>query len=190
MVQEIIFEGTAKNKTRFLIRYPGKNDGKKMHAFINSLSREKTFVNYQGEKISLKEEEEYLSQQLQRIQKRKSVELLVFNNSIIIGVASIDLGEGASMHEGILGISILESFRNLGIGNILLKLILKEAQEKLIDLRIVTLTVFDINSIANNVYKSYGFKEFGRLPKGIVYKNKNYDRVYMFKNLAKSRSAY
>lgn len=37
-------------------------------------------------------------------------------------------------------------------------------------LRIVTLGIFDSNLIAKSMYEKFGFKEHGRLPKGVLYK--------------------
>lgn len=166
----------------FLLRYPEKGDLGKMHKYINFLSKEQTFVNYQGEEISLKEEDAYLKDQLRRIKNKSSVQLLAFIGSEIVGVSSVDLAESTYSHEGVLSISVLEGYRNLGLGKVLLSTTLFLAEERIKNLKLITLTVFGNNSSAYEFYKSFGFKEFGRLPEGVYYKGRYYDRIYMYKN--------
>lgn len=185
MNEKIIFEGKSSKNVKFIIRYPNEKDAGPMHEYINKLSVEKTFVNYQGEKIRLEEEKEYLKDELTRIKKLQSVLLLVFLDSKIIGISNIDLGEGASSHEGIMGISILKEYRNEGIGKILLNQTIKESENNLKNLELITLSVFGNNQIAYDLYKKLGFREFGRLPNGVNYKGKYYDRIYMFKSFRK-----
>ncbi len=180
---KIIHKGITKTNIKYVIRYPEKRDAKKMHKFINILSQEKTYIFLQGEKISLKDEEKYLNEQLEGITKKQSIELIAEADSNIIGVSSIHLGEGATSHEGTFGISITREYRNEGIGKSLLDLTIKEAKKILPSLKIITLAVFENNEIAINIYEKFGFKEYGRLPKGILHKGKYIDHVYMYKNI-------
>jgi len=158
-----------------------------MHKYINKLSVEKTFIDFQGEEISLKEEKEYLKDELKRIKNLQSVLLLVILDSKIIGLSNIDLGEGSSSHEGIMGISILKEYRNDGIGKILLIKTIKEAEKNLKNLKLITLNVFDNNQIAYDMYIKLGFSEFGRLPNGVKYKGNYYDRIFMFRSFSKKK---
>lgn len=41
----------------------------------------------------------------------------------------------------------------------------------------------DLKSVAYNLYRQFGFIEFGRLPKGILHKNQYVDRLEMYKNI-------
>lgn len=181
--KNIIFEGKTKDGRNYLIRYPQDGDAGKMAKYINTLSQEKTFIRFQGEKISLKDEEKYLKEQLKRIKENLTVQLLVISEGNVIGVTSIDMRDKTEKHEGVFGISIAKEFRNHGIGKIFMNLILKEAKKNLPDLRIVTLEVFADNPKAHEMYKKFGFKDFGMLPKGIFYKKKYIDRIYMYKEI-------
>jgi RimJ/RimL family protein N-acetyltransferase len=176
--------------TKFLIRYPKKNDGMQMHKYINNLSKEKTFIYLQGENISLKKEKEYLKEELKRIKNKQTVYLVCEINSEIIGAANIDLEEGASSHVGVLGISILNGYRNYGIGKKLQELIINEARINLPNLKFITLTVFEDNIVAINFYKKFGFKEFGKLPKAIFHNGIYKDQIYLYKNIKKFISSY
>lgn len=181
-----LFKGVTKNGRRYLVCYPEITDVSRTRIYMNKLSKEQTYVKYQGEEISLKQEDEYLKEYFRRAKKDLSVQLLVLSDEDVIGIATFDLDEGASSHEGVLEISVLSEYRGEGIGSLLLDLIIFEAQKKLPKLEIITLSVFAENSLAYGLYKKKGFKEFGRLPEGLFYKNKYQDKIYMFKNLKKS----
>ena len=64
-----------------------------------------------------------------------------------------------------------------------MKLILEEAEKNLPKLRIITLEVFENNPVAQEMYKKFGFREFGKLPEGIAYKGQYIDRIYMYKKI-------
>jgi ribosomal protein S18 acetylase RimI-like enzyme len=180
---KIIFKGQTKDGKEYFIRYPKNGDAGVMTEYINTLSQEKTFIRFQGEKISLKDELKYLKGQLEKIQKKLTVQLLVICEGKIVGITGIDLRDRTEKHEGVFGISILKEFRNQGIGKIFLQLVLEEAEKNLPNLRIVTLEVFANNPIAQEMYKKFGFQEFGKLPEGIVYKGGYVDRLYMYKKV-------
>lgn len=50
-------------------------------------------------------------------------------------------------------------------------------------LKIITLEVFSLNILAQNLYKKFGFMEYGRLSGGIKYKNKFVDDILMYKKI-------
>jgi RimJ/RimL family protein N-acetyltransferase len=176
-------KGKTKNGLEFVIRYPEQKDAVKMQTYINNLSKEKTFIYLQGENISLKKEKEYLKEELKRIKNKQTVYLICEVRSEIIGAANIDLEEGASNHVGVLGISILNGYRNEGIGKKLLDLIIDEVKNKLPNLKIITLTVFEDNIVASNIYKKIGFTQYGKLPKAILHNGIYKDQVYLYKNV-------
>ncbi len=61
--------------------------------------------------------------------------------------------------------------------------VLKEAEENLSDLKIVTLEIFSGNNIAYDLYRSFGFKEYGLLPVGILYKDEYLDRILLYNEI-------
>lgn len=183
MKNKIIFEGKTKKGKNILIRYPNLKDVLEMNNYINSLSKEKTFVRFQGEQYSLMEEKKYLKEILTRVKNNQEVYLIVLFENKIIGASSIDLSDGAELHVGNLGISVLKNYRNEGIGDMLLYKIIEEAKSNLKNLKIVTLSVFENNKIAQDFYIKFGFKIHGRIPKGIYYQKKYYDNILMNKNI-------
>ena len=167
---------------KILIRYPQKDDLRQMWKYINTLSKEKTFIRFQGEEISLKEEKEYLNKLLKNIKAKKSIQLSVYSNNQLVGSSTLELGDKIERHIGLFGITIAKEFRGQGIGRLLMDLTLKEAQKNLPGLKIIKLGVFANNHKAFDMYKKAGFLEYGRLPKGILTGNKELiDHIYMYK---------
>lgn len=180
MQGKIVFQGVTKKGKPIVVRYPKKSDAKAMWAYINKLSKEQTYILFQGEEIAFKDEEEYLKKMLEKIKKKKAVQLLVFSNSMLVGISEVNLRDRAIAHEGVFGISVLEEYRGEGIGKKFMEQVLKEAKQNLPQLKIVTLGVFSNNLLAIKIYKKFGFKEYGRLPEGILYKGKYLDHIYMY----------
>lgn len=182
MEGKVVFEGLSKTGDKLLIRYPTKHDLAALLAYINALSKEQTYVRYQGEEITLEEESEYLNKQLEQIAKQQSVQLLVFSEDRLIGNTSIDLFDKTESHKGLLGISIAKGYRGKGIGKLLLQHILEEVKT-LPKLSIATLAVYSVNNLAIEMYKKFGFIEYGRLPNGIQYKSNLVDEILMYKTI-------
>lgn len=179
-----IFTGKSKKGTDVIVRYPKRSDLRELWKYVNKLSKEKTFVAYQGEKISLKEEGEWLEKSLAKIKKRQEVTLSIFAGEKVIGMCGIRLSSKIKKHVGGLGLSIDKDYRSEGLGKLLMAEALKEARKKLIGLKIVTLEVFETNKTAHNLYLKFGFKEYGHLPKGlVVHKGKPIGEIFMYKNL-------
>ncbi len=166
-----------------LIRYPERTDVNIMHKYINALSKEKTYISFQGENISLKEEEKYLRENLKNIDDKKMVQILLFVDGKFAGISEIKFGEMVNKHVGNLGISIAKGFRGKGMGKLIMRTILKEAKKVAPSLKIVTLQVFSNNNIGRGMYKKFGFKEIGLLPKGILYKGSYIDDIMMYKEV-------
>ena len=185
MKRRIVFEGLSKKGNKIVICYPTKDDAQIFCDYINALSQEKTFVRFQGETISLKDEIKYLNTQLERIAKKQTVELLVFYNNRLIGISSIDMKDKTESHEGVFGVSIAKKYRGEGIGKKFMQFVLEEAEKNIPQLRIITLGVFGNNSRAKSIYEKFGFKEYGRLPQGSLHKEKYVDHIYMYKNVKK-----
>lgn len=181
MESKIVFEGKSEKGNKIIIRYPTKEDAQEMCDYINALSKEQTFVRFQGEEQSIEDETEYLEKQLKRISDKKTVQLLVFSNNELIGISGIDMKDKTESHEGVFGISLNDKYRGEGIGKKLMEITLAEAKNNLSKLRIITLGVFGKNSLAITMYKKVGFKEFGRLPDGVFRKAEYDDHVYMYK---------
>ncbi len=178
---KIILMGLTPKNRKFLIRYPLKSDVNAIWRYINALSAEKTYIRFQGEDISLENEEKLLNLQLEKIEKNVAVQLLVFTDDELIGSADVEMLNRTDRHVGELGISIAKEFRGEGIGSILMRLIMKEAVKNLPALEIMTLCVFSTNLIAISLYEKLGFMTYGILPHGVKLRDSYVDLVLMYK---------
>ncbi len=183
MEGKIVFEGQTKDSKHYIIRYPQEKDAQAMTDYINTLSQERTFIRFQGEKVELEDETKYLEGQLKKINNKLTVQLLVLCESKIIGISAIDAKDRTESHEGVFGISLAKDYRGQGLGKTLMELVLKEAEENIPQLRIITLGVFGDNPLAQEMYKKFGFQEYGRLPEGTLHKGQYVDHIYMYKKI-------
>ncbi|MDD2823044.1 MAG: GNAT family N-acetyltransferase [Candidatus Daviesbacteria bacterium] len=179
----VVFNGKTEKGLDILVRYPNSDDGQILCDYINTLSKEKTFILFQGEQVKLDEEQKYLELQLKNIERNKSVLLLAFYNNSLIGVTSIEGKDKAEKHIASFGISIAQGFRAKGVGKLFMDLIIKEAEQNLKGLKIILLSVFGDNEVAKSLYNKFGFQEFGSLPGGILHAGKPVDHIYMYKKV-------
>src|SRR5690242_7452754 len=69
-----MYEGQTKQGKPYVIRHPREGDVKALCSYINALSKERTFIGFQGEQISEEEEERWLKKQLEKIHDKKAVQ--------------------------------------------------------------------------------------------------------------------
>lgn len=180
MNEKIVYEGKAKDDTPYLIRYPRLSDLEQLWKYINDLSQEKTYISFQGEEISLSEEEIFLNNALKKIDLKESVVLVVESGGKIVGISDVNKLGRAEKHTAIFGITLAKEFRGKGIGRKLMEKVLEEAKKNLDDIKLIRLVCFADNTNACKLYESIGFKEFGKLPGGILYKGKPTDEILMY----------
>lgn len=183
MEGKVVFEGKTKTGKDIIIRYAKDGDAPLMQEYINTLSKEQTYIRFQGEQVSLEEEEKYLKEQLEKMNKHKAVLLLVFYNDQLVGNSGVDLSDRVDAHVGVFGISVADGYRKDGIGSLLMDCVLQEAEKELPDLKIATLGVFSNNPFAKSMYERKGFKEYGNLPEGVLHKEQFVDHIYMYKKI-------
>lgn len=180
---KIAYQGKTKTGKEIIIRYSEISDLDEMLRYINELSDEKIFVRYQGEHETLESETKYLKSRLEAIENKRAVHLLAFLSDKLIAATDVHMKDKTEQHVGILGISVAKDFRGEGLGKLLLNLILKEAEKKILKLKILTLEVYSTNIIAKKMYEKFGFMEYGRLPKGIIRNGRFEDAILMYKNI-------
>lgn len=183
MEEKIVYESKTKDGQSFILRYPKPEDLEKLLEFINKLSAEETFIRYQGEVITLEQEKEYLDKLLKDIDGNKTVELLLFIGDKLAGNAGVVLKTLNQNHVGLFGISLLKEFRGMGLGKLFMEKVIEEAKNKLPGLKTIELSCFVNNEAAINLYKQFGFAEFGRLPEGLKRKGQYFEQVFMFKKV-------
>ncbi len=180
--QKIVYKGKVNDDLNIVIRYPKFSDAKSMSDYMNKISKEKTYITWQGEKITLKYEKEYLKGQLEKIEKKEAIKLVLFVNEELAGISDIGLGKKIKSHIGGFGITIASKYRGKGLGKLLMDYVLKESK-RLSGLKIIVLEVFSENKNAIKMYKKFGFREYGRLPGGNQYKERLVDDILMYKKV-------
>ena len=164
------------------IRLPKISDSKKLLDFINDLSAEKTFILSQGKKFTLKEEKKYLKSNIDGMNKSNYVLLFAIHNGKIIGNTGIHRHRSdAEKHLASFDIALSKDIRGKGLGNIMMKEIHSLAKKKIKGIKIFLLDVFANNDRAKDLYNSFGYKEYGLLPKGLLHKGKYIDNIAMYK---------
>lgn len=152
-------------------------------SYINTLSLEQTYILRQGEQISYDEEKKYVQSQLTKIREKKTIFLVVEMGKEIVGATQINLKERIHAHVGHLGIALSKEVRDQRIGSKLLESVLNQSTQELPTMKLIDLAVFEINDRAKHLYEKFGFKEFGRLPRSIFYKNEFIDEIYMYREI-------
>jgi ribosomal protein S18 acetylase RimI-like enzyme len=168
-----------------LLRYPKSSDVEAMRDFINTLSRERTFILFQGEQLSLEEEQQYVARKLEQIARNEAVQLLAFSGENLIGSSDITMLSGVEQHVGVFGLVIADGFRGQGLGRLLMETVISEAIAHLPSMKIIKLDVFGNNPIAIRLYEKLGFREYGRLPGGVLHREQFVDHVFMYRNVAR-----
>jgi RimJ/RimL family protein N-acetyltransferase len=182
-MSQIIHQGITKSGKKVIIRYPKIEDAEQLTTYINTLSEEKTFIRFQGEQQTIEDEKKWIESFLEKIKKQMGLSIYAVVDDKIVGVCDINMRDRIESHIGVFGLTVAKEFRQEGIGSVLIDTIMTLAKELIPQLKIVELSVFANNPIAINLYKKFGYKEFGNLPEGILHRDKYVDHLYMYKKV-------
>ncbi|HOK35469.1 MAG TPA: GNAT family N-acetyltransferase, partial [Candidatus Pacearchaeota archaeon] len=150
---------------------------KEFQKYINSLVEEDAMISL-SQKQTIEEKKMWLEESLQNIKEKRKVLLVAKDGNKVAGISEIKLRKGRENHIGMFGISVRKEYRGKGLGTKLMAEILKEAEKELKPRpKIIRLSVFSENTIAQNLYKKFGFREVARIPKQLEYKGKLTDEV-------------
>ncbi len=179
----MVQDGISRTGTPYVIRYPKDGDAPSVHRYINRLSKERTFVRLQGEELTLEEEEEYVAKRICDNADKKTVTLFLEIGGEVQGICGLDRDSRTESHVARLHLSIDESVRGAGLGEIITTAVMDEAQKAMEGLRLLRLEVKEPNERARTLYGKLGFKEFGRLPNGTRHQGDLVDEIFMFKEI-------
>ena len=154
---------------------------KMFQSFINSLIEQEAMISA-NKKKSLKEEKEWIKGALKNMRKKRQIVLVAQEKNKVVGIAEIKLEKERRSHVGEFAISIKKEYRGMGLGKKLTTEILKLAKKELKP-KIIRLSVFSQNKIAQKLYKKFGFKKVAKIPKQIQYKGRLIDEIVMIKEL-------
>ena len=169
--------------TEVIIRYPKKSDVKEIWKFYNKVIKETEFLSRMTP-VSWKDEKKWLGDMLDSVRKGNKVDLLAECNNKIIGSVSIEKKAMQRLSSvGSFGICVLQDFTGIGLGKRMM--IDVEKESKRMNIRIIELSVYGKNKIAQNLYKKLGFKIIGKIPKAVKIRNGFDDNIIMYKVLKK-----
>ncbi len=174
---------TTKNGHQAEFRYPSWEVLPQVLEYINTLSAEDTFIRFSGEKLTLKEEAEYLSSVFVEMELGQAVSVYCYLEGQLVGICGVEklpaLKERGK-HVALFGLTVAKEYRGEGIGYELASTTIQQAKERLEGLRLITLSCFAINTTALALYRKLGFQEMGRFPEYVLYKGEYIDQVEMF----------
>lgn len=137
---------------------------------------------YLLKKLTKKEEIEFLKNHINKLKKGKEISIVILTNKKIVGMGNIWVGIGSEAHVAEIGLGMMKGYRGLGIGKRLMKTLIKIAKKKW-KIEIVKIRCSSDNLIAKNLYKKLGFRETGKIPKGMKFKGRYYDDIILYKRL-------
>ena len=179
---KILHRFTAKDGREVILRTPRWEDLDDLIELINSLIEEGADIEYDAKKTR-DEEVDWLSRAIAQVEKGNTLHMVAEVDGKVVASSSVNKRRfSCESHVGDLGILIKSGYREVGIGTEMMKTLIDQAN--IIGLGILTLTVFATNKRAIHVYEKVGFKETGRIPKGIVRNGKYIDRVIMTREIS------
>lgn len=165
-----------------IFRYPKSKDLLGLQKSINSLVKEKAMMLVQ-KKFTLKEEAAWLAEKLKEIEKKTVVFLVVEWGGKIMGSAEVMKRKNpVENHVGDLAISLNREIRGKGVGEKLLKAVIKEARTVL-GVKIIISRVMGSNKIAKRLYKKAGFWQAGIIKKALKHYDRYVEEITMAKYL-------
>jgi RimJ/RimL family protein N-acetyltransferase len=180
-----IQEFYAKDKRRVILRTPKWDDLDDLFEMINSLVLEKADIAM-SEKISREEEIDWLAKALSSLEKDEVFYLVAEVDGKVVANSEIGKGRGSyERHVGGIGIAIKEGFREVGIGTEMMKTLIRQA--RVMDLKVLRLSVFESNKRALHIYEKVGFVQTGRIPKKFFKEGNYVDEVIMAMLLEEGR---
>ena len=179
----VTYRFTAEDGTRLLFREPGPKDAPQLMRFINAFVAEHRSGILINKRATLAEEKRWLKGWLDDIRAKRGVMLLVESNGRIVGNCTINLFPWKCSHVADFGIALSREVRGKGIGSALMAKAIALACKRMRGIEILELKVFDYNKRAMKLYRSLGFVEAGRIPKGVKEGNDYFDDITMIKIL-------
>jgi len=154
-----------------------KTSTKELLSYINALIREKTFLRFY-KKFTLKQEEEWKKSTLKSMKRGDALWIGAMYKGKIVAGTQGTRGLGKERENIEVGIAIAKDFRGVGLGEIMLKEVIKRVKKKMKPKNIF-LHVAKPNKPAQNLYKKLGFKKIATFPKWFKHKGKYVDIHWM-----------
>ncbi len=173
----------TKSGKEVIIRPPTWSDVQEGLEYINTLSREDTYITFSGEQLTYSQEEKYVKECIDKISKGDMIKLMAYVDGELAGVCDAVRDtqyRTRQNHCATMALTVAQKYRGQGVGEILLQECIREAKEKLRGVTLLHLQAYGPNLIAQSLYKKLGFIEHSRLPKGVRHKGDYHDLIGMY----------
>ncbi len=170
--EDISFRMVRRDDTEILLDY------------INTLSKERTYIMYQGRQLTYEVEDRYIENFMKDVEMGNAVKILAFHADTLVGVAdAVRSTYETEPHVCTFGIMLKKEWRGKGIGSVLMDKTLEAISTHMAGISIIRLGVFGNNPIAERMYRKKGFVQYGLLPQGLRHKEEYVDHIFMYKRL-------
>jgi RimJ/RimL family protein N-acetyltransferase len=175
-------EVTLKDDRRVVIREAVKLDAEELLNAINTYIPQSKFIPILKEELTqtIEEKEEWINSFLEF---NNSLLLVVeFNNEIIGNIDLTGSRRRIMKHTALIGMGILEEWRNSGLGTVLISLLIEWAYKNPI-LELLWLQVYTDNKLGLGLYRKMGFVENGVIKDFFKQDNQYFDNLTMSKSV-------
>ncbi|MEK6888378.1 MAG: GNAT family N-acetyltransferase [Candidatus Aenigmatarchaeota archaeon] len=180
---ETFFVEKEGKKIPIIIRYPKKSDARGVWTFFNTAIKETEFLA-RVTPVPMKDETKWIKDAINKIKKRDMIQLFAEHDGKIVGSSSIRRRDRQRHeHIGDFGIVVLQEYTGVGIGNRLM--LSTERQSSGMGLKMLQLSVYERNKIAQNLYRKMGFKVAGKIPNAAKTRKEYDNEIMMYKVLKK-----
>lgn len=166
-----------KNNQIVTFNHPDVKDAEKIINYMQQIGNESDFLSFgsEGPQLSIEDEINIIK----NMKNNKSFMIVFHISNEIAGIVTFSINETRKRmyHFGILGISCLEKFWNIGLGTLMMSTFLKEAKNR--NIKKINLEVRSDNKVAINLYKKFNFLEEGTIKKKICIDNIFYNSLIM-----------
>jgi ribosomal protein S18 acetylase RimI-like enzyme len=176
----ILREFEARDGRKVILRTPTWEDLDDMLDFINSLVEEEAMILMEV-KQTRDQEVDWLARSLSNMEKDRTVRVVAEVDGRMVGQCEVSVGPGRKSHVGTLGISVKQGYRDVGIGQELMREAERHAGK--LGVEKIVLEVFATNDRAIHVYERMGYRVVGRVPGEIRYKGDYVDGLNMLKDI-------
>lgn len=171
----------SKKDIEIILRTAEISDAESIIELKKSVVSEGLYMLREIDETNYKKEDE-IEQIENHLNNNGSLYIVAESDSKVIGILEFENGSlKRTKHAGMFTIYIMKSYRDSGIGKIMLNELISWAEKNSV-IEKVTLNVFSTNPRAIHLYEKCGFKEEGRCPEDMKLSDGTYiDSVLMYK---------
>ena len=173
-------EFTSKKGLKVVLRPPMWGDIDDLFELHNELIEEEAMIGGDSKRTRDQQVDSH-AEMMKAVESSRVVVVIAEADGKAVGQSNARKRSGRLRHTAGLGVFVKKQYRNQGIGSELMKEMENQAEK--IGVEILYLEVYDV-SPAVRLYERLGYREHGRLPDGIKYRDEYVDRVSMYKRIA------